>query len=97
MTTDMVIYFRPGTPLEETQRVWDDVLKVPTARGFNLAPGVTGVDACEGPPGTQPICVHFARGAPRVAVRAKAERWPSVLRVLEDVVPAEVRLADLGG
>jgi hypothetical protein len=95
--TDMVVYFRPGAPGAEVQRFWREVLNVPVRGGVELAPGLVGADACVGPPGTRAVCLHFGwlSGRSRAALRARAEAWPTVLKVLEDVAPAAVTPADL--
>lgn len=93
--TDMVIYFRPGTPDGDILRFWDEVLNISAV----ASPGsntIRGANACIGPATVDAICVSIGPGAPRRDLRARAEAWPSVLKVLEDVVPTDVTRADLG-
>jgi hypothetical protein len=95
--TSMIIYFRPGTSGEEMGAFDDSVLMVPSrTSGYDFAGGIIGTMACSGPRGVDAICVDFARGASRDEIRTRAQNWPTVLRVLEDVAPADVKPEDIG-
>jgi hypothetical protein len=100
-TVDMIVYFEPGTPIEDQNRFDETVLRVPTGRGseFENPEGLLGKRRCAGPTGSRihGLCLSFARFASRDEIRAKAEAWPTVLKVLEDVDPNEVTVEDLYG
>ncbi len=94
----MIIYFRPETSAEEQKRFWDEVLAVPTGRTpteSTFPPGVIAVFRCQSPSGYGAICVQFAQGASRDALRSRAKAWPMVLTLLEEVAPGQVTAQDL--
>jgi hypothetical protein len=94
---DLVIYFKLGVTNEEISSFWENVLSFqdPNGRGHHHRPGVGGLSAVfPAVDGHEGVAVNFLPGATeaqRTETKLAVDGSPLVFKVLQNVVPSDVK------
>lgn len=94
--TDVIVFFHAGTDDEAISHFWQNVISVPgrQGKGFAPLPGISAIRRAASVQNHEAITIDFTRHASsqqRELVMNKIRASPLVYKVLEHVVPADVR------
>lgn len=95
----LVIYFKSGVTREEIQKFWTEELSEPNpeGKGYRLRDGIGGILKIAPTQGHEGLAVTlFPKVTPeqRTEIKKTLEESPLVYRILEDVVPMDVKKID---
>ena len=94
---ELVIFFKPGTTHDQIESLWADVLSYPTQGGHWTRPGISGILRLFPIEGYEAVAVTFfpnATQAEREDIKSRVHASPIVYKVMEDVVPQNIKKVD---
>jgi hypothetical protein len=94
---ELVIFFKPGTTHDQIERFWAEVLSYPTQGGHWTRPGISGILRLFPIQGYEAVGVTFfpnATQAQREEIKSKVHASPIVYKVMEDMVPQNIKKVD---
>jgi hypothetical protein len=94
---DLVIFFKVDSTHDEIESFWTEVLSYPTQGGHWHRPGVGRVLRSQAVEGHESVAVAFfpnATNAEREDVKSRIYSSPIVYKVIENVVPQDIKKLD---
>ena len=94
---DLVVFFKSGTTSEEIYKFTNETISTPGERGYRSLPGIWRTFYLLPVDGHEGYAIEFFPNATeqqRKYVKARVKSSPIVYKVLEDVVPEEIKKID---
>ena len=94
---DLLIFFNTDVTHDQIDTFWNEVLSYPTRDGHWTRPGVGGILRVAAVQGHEGVAVSFfsnATDAERTDIKSRVRSSPIVYRVMENVVPLNIKRID---